>query len=92
MMEKRPQYHANPRYIDTRKRFTVLFTFETGQHSGVASSDPPERQPQQSRQEHQQEQIGEEEEEQQGQEWETRVQISHSPQGKVFCNIDNIKL
>ncbi|KAK9214981.1 hypothetical protein WN944_006984 [Citrus x changshan-huyou] len=49
IMEGRPQYPANPRYVDTRTRFTVPFTFETGQHSGVTSSDPPKRQPQQSR-------------------------------------------
>lgn len=61
-MEGRPQYPANPRYVDIRTRFTVPFTFGTGQHSGVASPNPPKRQPQQSRQEHQQEQMGEEEE------------------------------
>lgn len=49
MIEKIPQYPTNPIYVDTRRRFTVPSTFETGQHTGVASSDPLERQPQQSR-------------------------------------------
>lgn len=46
---RKPQYPANPIYVDTRRRFTIPATFETGQHTGVASSDPLERQPQQSR-------------------------------------------
>ena len=46
MMEERPQYPANPRYIDTKRRFTVPSTFETSQHLGVTSSDRLERQPQ----------------------------------------------
>lgn len=71
IIEGRPHYPANPTYVDTRRRFTRPSTFETGQHSGVALLDPPERKPQQSQQEQQPEQMGEEDE--QGQEWEKRV-------------------
>ena len=63
--------------MDTRRRFSQASTFETGQHSGVASSaNPQERQPQQEQPEHMQVE--------QGQEWETQVQISHAPMDKNF--------
>lgn len=63
--------------MDTRRRFSQPSTFETSQHSGVASSaNPQERQPQQEQLEGMQVE--------QGQEWETKVQISHAPMGKTF--------
>lgn len=41
MVEGMPCYPTNPTYMDIRRRFSGPSTFETGQHSGVASLNPP---------------------------------------------------